>query len=166
MQVLGAGECGLPLALRLLDAGLPVTLVTDRSAEAVLSGSVTPTIRQPVGALPSGTPILGGADVVCRLDPGGAQGANNAVHCAFGYSDAILRNPDGPFDRDWMRATAEPWLSEIAYPAARWTMAVLDPPPSLRELMFSGEHDPALAAAFAETFVRPSSRSDLPQPTS
>lgn len=43
IQVVGAGECGLPLALRLQRAGREVTLVTDRDAAAVLAGSVTST---------------------------------------------------------------------------------------------------------------------------
>ncbi|WP_280440369.1 2-dehydropantoate 2-reductase N-terminal domain-containing protein [Nocardia cyriacigeorgica] len=43
IQVVGAGECGLPLALRLQRGGQDVTLVTDKDAEAVLAGSVTST---------------------------------------------------------------------------------------------------------------------------
>lgn len=43
IQVIGAGECGLPLAHRLLGGGRSVTLVTDRDAEAVLAGTVTST---------------------------------------------------------------------------------------------------------------------------
>ncbi|MGX1778297.1 styrene monooxygenase/indole monooxygenase family protein [Nocardia brasiliensis] len=41
VQVVGAGECGLPLAHQLLQRGWPVTLVTDRSAGSLLTGSVT-----------------------------------------------------------------------------------------------------------------------------
>jgi hypothetical protein len=126
---------------------------------ATLVGAVTPTMRQPVGTLPSGAPVLGGGDVVCRMDPGGAQGANNAVHCAFHYSAAILGNPDGPYDRAWMNSTTQPWLTDIAHPAARWTMAMLAPPPEMQALMQAAQHDAALANALADTFARPANMS-------
>ncbi|MGF6888786.1 hypothetical protein ABIA39_008079 [Nocardia sp. GAS34] len=130
-------------------------------AGATLAGGVTPAVREPVGVLPSGAAVLGGADVVCRMDPGGAQGANNAVHCGFRYAEAILATPEGPFDREWMRATAQPWLTEIAHPAAEWTISMLDPSPRMQELLLTAAQNPALAAAFAETFVHPATMSDL-----
>jgi hypothetical protein len=130
-------------------------------AGATLAGGVTPVVRQPVGTLPSGAAVLGGADVVCRMDPGGAQGANSAVHCGFRYADAILAGTEGPFDQEWMRTTAEPWLTEVAHPAAAWTMAMLDPTPHMQELLLTAGQHPALAAAFAETFVHPATMSDL-----
>ena len=129
-------------------------------AGASLAGAVAPVMRLPVGLLPSGTPILGGGDVVCRMDPGGAQGANNAVHCAVTYSDAILRHTGG-FDRAWMAATAAPWLTEIAHPAARWTMTMLDPPPPVQDLMLTAEHDSRLADRFADIFCRPADMNTL-----
>ncbi|GAA5079909.1 styrene monooxygenase/indole monooxygenase family protein [Nocardia iowensis] len=122
---------------------------------ATLVGAVLPRMRKPVGTLPSGVPLLGGGDVVCRMDPGGAQGANNAVHCAFAYSEAILSNATSGYDRTWMAQAAQPWLTNVATPAARWTMAVLDPPPSVQALMQAAQSDVALADAFAETFARP-----------
>ncbi|MBF6180688.1 styrene monooxygenase/indole monooxygenase family protein [Nocardia otitidiscaviarum] len=153
-------------ARELLDSHLPPAIsarfrvgeLTD--AGATLIGGVTPVMRQPIGTLPSGRPILGGADVVCRMDPGGAQGANNAVHCGTHYGRAILDNPWGPFDRDWMAAVAEPWLTDIAHPAARWTLTLLDPPESLGRLMLAASRDSSIADAFAETFVHPAG-SDL-----
>lgn len=151
----------LPLATQLLQRYLPAALADRyRNAEltdggATLVGAVPPTVREPIGTLPSGTLVLGGGDVVCRMDPGGAQGANSAAHCAAQYSAAILGNPTGPFDRTWMTSAARPWLTAIAHAAARWTMAVLDPPPALRELMIAAQYDTVLADAFAETFVRP-----------
>ncbi|MFI7665876.1 styrene monooxygenase/indole monooxygenase family protein [Nocardia sp. NPDC049526] len=151
----------LPRAAQLLQRYLPAALADRyRNAEltdggATLVGAVPPTMREPIGTLPSGTLVLGGGDVVCRMDPGGAQGANSAAHCAALYSAAILGNPTGPFDRAWMTSAAQPWLTGIAHAAARWTMAVLDPPPAVRELMLAAQENTALADAFAETFVRP-----------
>ncbi|WP_280336874.1 styrene monooxygenase/indole monooxygenase family protein [Nocardia wallacei] len=165
----GVGDPGerLRLARRLLDRYLPPALADRyRDAEltdagATLVGAVTPVVRRPVGTLPSGAAVLGGGDVVCRMDPGGAQGANSAVHCGFRYGEAILRHGDGPFDRDWMNAAAEPWLTEIAYPAARWTTTVLDPPAPMQDLMLAAAHDSRLADIFADTFARPANLTTL-----
>ncbi|GEM29018.1 alanine-phosphoribitol ligase [Nocardia neocaledoniensis NBRC 108232] len=154
-------------AVRLLGETLPADLADRyRAAEltdggAVAVGGVTPTVRRPVGVLPSGQPILGGGDVVCRMDPGGAQGANNAAHCAADYASAILAGPAGPFDRTWMEAAAAPWLTGTAHPAARWTDAVLAPPAELQQLLMAAQGDPALANAFADTFARPADLSRL-----
>lgn len=120
-----------------------------------LEGAVTAAMRQPVATLPSGAAVLGGADVVCRMDPAGAQGANSAVACAFHYADAIAGRGAGPFDEHWMHATARGWLDDTAHPAARWTKTLLDQPPALGELLVAGAEDPALARTFAATFVKP-----------
>ncbi|WP_280401025.1 styrene monooxygenase/indole monooxygenase family protein [Nocardia carnea] len=154
-------------AVRLLESVLPADLA-DRYRDAELTdggaataGAVTPAVRRPVGTLPSGRPVLGGGDVVCRMDPGGAQGANNAAHCAAAYATAILARPDGPFDRAWMSSAAQPWLTGVAHPAARWTAAILAPPAELQQLMAAAQGDPALANAFADTFARPADMARL-----
>jgi hypothetical protein len=165
----GVGDPGerLRLARWLLDRFLPPALADRyRDAEltdagATLVGGVTPVMRRPVGTLPSGAAVLGGGDVVCRMDPGGAQGANSAVHCGFRYGEAILRHTAGPFDRDWMTAAAEPWLTDTAYPAARWTATVLDPPGPMQELMLAAADDSRLADVFADTFARPANLTEL-----
>ncbi|MFG1792754.1 styrene monooxygenase/indole monooxygenase family protein [Nocardia sp. NPDC049149] len=163
---LSAGE-RLGHAMRLLAAHLPPgTAERYATAEltdsgATLVGAVTPSMRRPIGSLPSGRPILGGGDVVCRMDPGGAQGANNAAHCAAHYAAAILGHRGGPFDRPWMDAVAAQWLTDIAHPAARWTEALLDPPPPLQQLVVAAQQDPVLANTFADTFARPAAMADL-----
>lgn len=153
-------------ARRLLESVLPADLA-DRyrraeptDAGATVTGAVTPVVRMPVGVLPSGRPVLGGGDVVCRMDPGGAQGANSAAHCAAAYAAAILARPEGPFDRTWMVSAAQPWLSGTAHPAARWTATVLAPPPELQRIMQAAQDDPVLANAFADTFACPA---DMPR---
>ncbi|NEW52057.1 FAD-binding oxidoreductase [Nocardia cyriacigeorgica] len=154
-------------ARELLDRYLPPALAARfRDAEltdagATLVGAITPVQRDPVGILPSGRPVLGGGDVVCRMDPGGAQGANNAAHCAAYFAQAVADTPDGPFDAAWMAAAAKPWLTDIARPAAVWTMTLLDPPPVMQRLMDAAQHYPELADAFAETFIVPANMSQL-----
>lgn len=154
-------------ARQLLDAHLPAQIAQRyRRAEptdagATLVGAVTPAMRRPVGTLPSGRPVLGGGDVVCRMDPGGAQGANNAVHCAIRYGEAILHDPNGPYNRAWMEWAAAPWLTAVAHPAARWTATVLDPPPAMQQMMLAAQHDTTLGDAFADTFARPANLARL-----
>lgn len=147
--------------VRLLGSQLPADLA-DRYREAeltdagaTLTGAVRPMVRRPVAMLPSGRAVLGGGDVVCRMDPAGAQGANSAAHCGDAYATAILARPAGPFDRSWMESVATPWLTGTAHPAARWTAAVLDPSAEMRQLMLAAQDDPVLADAFADSFARP-----------
>ncbi|WP_227980263.1 styrene monooxygenase/indole monooxygenase family protein [Nocardia spumae] len=151
----------LKLATELLESHCPPALarrfhgVELTDGGGTLVGAVIPAMRRPVGFLPSGTAVLGGGDVVCRMDPSGAQGANSAVHCGFHYAEAILNHSGGPFGSAWMRATGERWLEETAHPAARWTLTMLSAAPELDELMRAGEHDPAVARSFAAGFARP-----------
>lgn len=153
--------------LTLLERHLPPALAYRfRNAEltdagGTLVGGVTPRMRRPVGTSPSGALLLGGGDMVCRMDPPGSQGVNSAVYCGFHYSAAILRNPDGPFDRSWMEETASEWLTEAAYPAARWTGAMLEPPREIQDLIPAAQQDSRLADMLAETFARPASISSL-----
>ncbi|TLF81066.1 styrene monooxygenase/indole monooxygenase family protein [Nocardia cyriacigeorgica] len=157
----------LRLTREILDRHLPPALAARfRDAEltdagATIAGAVTPVVRHPVGTLPSGRAVLGGGDVVCRMDPGGAQGANSAAQCAAYYAAAVLDSPDRGFDATWMAAAAKPWITDIARPAALWTMTLLDPPPALQRLMDAAQQDRTRADAFAETFIVPANMSQL-----
>ncbi|WP_280442729.1 styrene monooxygenase/indole monooxygenase family protein [Nocardia brasiliensis] len=121
---------------------------------ATLVGGVTPTMRKPIGSLPSGKAILGGGDAVCRMDPAGVQGANSAAQCAAHYADAVLSHRGRRFGKPWMIEAAMPWLTGIAYPAARWTATLLDPASPLQDLFVAAQHDPELANECAETFAQ------------
>ncbi|WP_280236234.1 styrene monooxygenase/indole monooxygenase family protein [Nocardia cyriacigeorgica] len=157
----------LRVAREILARHLPPALAARfRDAEptdagATLVGAITPVLREPVGTMPSGLPVLGGGDVVCRMDPGGAQGANSAAQCAAYYAAAVLDDPDRSFDAPWMAAAAKPWLTDIARPAALWTMTLLDPPAALQKLMDAAAYDSTLADAFAETFIVPANMPQL-----
>lgn len=48
--------------------------------QAWVKGTITPTVRHPVGRLPSGAVVMGIGDVVLLHDPITGQGANNAIH--------------------------------------------------------------------------------------
>ncbi|MGX7826550.1 styrene monooxygenase/indole monooxygenase family protein [Actinokineospora sp. 24-640] len=132
-----------------------------RCADAILTddrgwatGSVTPVVREPVGVLPSGRPVLGMGDSVVLNDPVTGQGANNAVKAAMTYLRAILDREDQPFDVPWMRATfAEHW--EVAKHSTRFTNTMLAPPPHVVEIMAAGARHPEVADRVATGFDRP-----------
>jgi flavin reductase (DIM6/NTAB) family NADH-FMN oxidoreductase RutF len=106
-------------AVRFADA----TLVDDGS---VLHGRISPAVRRPVGTLPSGTPVLGMADVVVLNDPLTSQGSNNALKSASFYLEAITAH-DGPFDAGWMQRTFDNFWRGWAQWATEWTNSWLRP---------------------------------------
>ncbi len=121
----------------------------------VLSGRIRPTVRRPVGKLPSGSLILGIADVVVLNDPLTGQGANNAAKAAADYLECILNHEDRPFDRAFMEATFERcW--EYIQASTVWTNALLAPlPQHVLEVFVAAEHSPSIASRFVNGFDNP-----------
>lgn len=120
-----------------------------------LVGAVTPVVRQPVVTLPSGRTVVGMGDTVCRMDPLGAQGANTAVRCAFGFGLAIVQRGHRPFDQEWMSSVADDCWTKHAYPALGWTDLLLDPSPPLEELLVAAEQDSRVGNALVSGFAYP-----------
>ncbi|MFN3293692.1 MAG: styrene monooxygenase/indole monooxygenase family protein [Gemmobacter sp.] len=121
----------------------------------ILSGRFAPTIRHPVGTLPSGRKVLGLGDAVCLNDPITGQGSNNASKAAAIYLDAILAHGDRPYDAAFMQATFERFW-DYAQWVVRWTnMLLLPPPPFVLEIMGTACAAPALAHRMANAFDDP-----------
>lgn len=121
----------------------------------ILAGAFAPTVRKPVGRLPSGAIVLGMADAVCLNDPITGQGSNNASKCAKAYIDAILAHGDRPFDEAFMVATFEAYWSYAQF-VVGWTNALLmPPPPHVLNLMGSAQVYPELAKRIANGFNNP-----------
>ncbi|MCT2583723.1 styrene monooxygenase/indole monooxygenase family protein [Actinophytocola gossypii] len=146
--------------LELMRTYVPWEYERSRNAEltdqgGALVGGYTPVVRRPVGELPSGTTVLGMADVVVANDPITGQGSNNASHCAALYLEAILAHGERPFDRAWMEATfAKYW--EYAQHVTQWTNAMLQPPPPhVLEIIGAAGQIPAVARRFANGFSDP-----------
>ena len=132
-------------AARLADA----TLVDDGS---VLRGRITPAVRRPVGALPSGAPVLGMADVVVLNDPLTSQGSNNAIKSASFYLEAIAAH-EGAFDAGWMQRTFDNFWRGWAQWATEWTNSWLRPAtPHQRSVVDAAARHPAIAAQVAAGF--------------
>jgi hypothetical protein len=121
----------------------------------VLVGRFPPTVRKPVGALPSGALALGMADAVVLNDPITGQGSNNASKAAAAYLASIREKPDGPFDRAFMEATFENYWNYAQYVTA-WTNALLGPPPEhVLKLLMAGNQSPEVAHRFVNGFDNP-----------
>ncbi|RDI75422.1 hypothetical protein Gocc_1220 [Gaiella occulta] len=124
-------------------------------ANGILAGRFAPTVRKPVGVLPSGRPVLGMADAVLLNDPITGQGSNNASKGAAVYLRRILERGDGPFDAPWMQETFEQ-LWAYAGKVVGWTNALLlPPPPHVLNVLGAAGQFPAVAHRFANGFDNP-----------
>lgn len=124
-------------------------------AHGTLQGRFPPTVRYPIGRLPSGGAVLGMADVVVANDPIVGQGSNNASKCAAIYLSSILEQGDRPFDEEFMQRTFDAFWDDVQY-STTWSNAMLQPPPphALQLLGAGGEHQ-ELADRFANGFNNP-----------
>jgi len=124
-------------------------------ANGILAGRFAPTVRKPVGWLPSGRPVLGMADAVLLNDPITGQGSNNASKGAAVYLQRILDRGEGPFDAVWMQETFEQ-LWAYAEKVVGWTNALLlPPPPHVLNVLGAAGQFPAVANRFANGFDNP-----------
>ncbi|WAL63147.1 FAD-binding oxidoreductase [Amycolatopsis cynarae] len=132
--------------------------LTDR--RGVLSGGYPPVVRRPVGELPSGTFVLGMADVVVANDPVTGQGANNATKCAQSYLDSILAHGDRPFDREWMHGTFERYWNYAQHVTRLTNTMLLPPSESVMRILQTAQTNEAVANRFAHGFNDPASMQD------
>jgi hypothetical protein len=144
----------------ILDTFLPWEADRNRNVEltdanGILSGSFAPTVRKPVGRLPSGKIVLGLADAVCLNDPITGQGSNNASKAAKICMDAIIAHGDRPFDEKFMQATFDQYWDYAQF-VTGWTNALLQPPPPhVLNIMGSAQAFPVLAKRIANGFDNP-----------
>ncbi|QIK06587.1 FAD-binding oxidoreductase [Streptomyces sp. ID38640] len=151
----------LATTLELMEKFLPweyarATKVELTDANGTLAGRYAPTVRNPVGRLPSGGLVLGVADVVVANDPITGQGSNSASKCAASYLASIVERGDRPFDEDWMRTAFERYWTTAQH-VTKWTNAMLAPPPEhiLNLIGAAGQLQP-VADRFANGFNDPS----------
>lgn len=132
------------------------TKVELTDANGTLAGRYAPTVRHPIGRLPSGGLVLGVADVVVANDPITGQGSNSASKCAASYLASIVEHGDRPFDADWMQTAFDRYW-QTARHVTKWTNAMLAPPPEhvLNLIGAAGQLQP-VADRFANGFNDPS----------
>lgn len=150
----------LATSKRILETFLPWEADRCRNVEltddnGILAGRFPPTIRHPVGTLPSGRHVLGLGDAVCLNDPITGQGSNNASKAAAVYLKRILDHGDRPFDATWMQGTFDTFW-DYAQWVVTWTnMLLLPPPPFILEIMGTAGAVPSLAHRMANGFDDP-----------
>ncbi|MEW1657784.1 MULTISPECIES: styrene monooxygenase/indole monooxygenase family protein [unclassified Streptomyces] len=150
----------LAITLDLLKTFLPweyarSTQVELTDANGTLAGRYPPTVRNPIGRLPSGGLVLGVADVVVANDPITGQGSNSASKCAASYLASIVERGDQPFDAEWMQGTFDRYW-QTAQHVTKWTNAMLAPPPEhVLNLIGAGGQLQPVADRFANAFNNP-----------
>jgi hypothetical protein len=92
-----------------------------------LIGGVTPTVRRPVGRLPSGRIVTPLGDTAMALDPIGGQGANNGNKMARNLVESIIARQDRPFDEAWMTETFERFYRETGSITYTFNNLLLEP---------------------------------------
>lgn len=121
----------------------------------VLTGRFPPTVRKPIGKLPSGALALGMADAVVLNDPITGQGSNTASKCAKVYMERIIERGNRPFDAAWMQQTFDSFW-DYAQWVVSWTNSLLGPPPpQVLQLMGAASQIPPLASKIANGFNNP-----------
>jgi Styrene monooxygenase A putative substrate binding domain len=124
-------------------------------SRATLIGRYAPIVRRPVAHMPSGSMVLGMADVVVANDPITGQGSNNAARFADAYLKAIIEHGDRPFDQAFMQAAFDAAWKRVETCTA-WTNAMLAPPAPhvLNAIGAAGVHQ-QVADRFANGFSDP-----------
>jgi hypothetical protein len=135
-----------------------------------LVGKVTPTVRRPVGRLPSGRVVTCVGDTAMVFDPIGGQGANNGTRMAKHLVESVGARGDRPFDADWMTDTFERFYAGHGGAAYTFNNLLLEPITDAgKELLIAqygsdGLRDDArqaIADAFSANFVDPTSLTPL-----
>ena len=91
-----------------------------------LVGQVAPTVRKPVGRLPSGAIVTFVGDAGMSFDPIGAQGANNGNKMARHLTKAIVERGLAAFDAQWIEETFEQFYHDHGEPAFRFNNLLLE----------------------------------------
>ena len=121
----------------------------------ILAGQLTPTVRKPVGQLPSGALVLGMADAVVLNDPIAGQGSNSAAKSARTYLNRILENGDKPFDHAWMQQTFDCFWDYAQWSTGFTNGFLMPPPPHVIKILGAAQTSPRIGRAFANGFNDP-----------
>jgi 2-polyprenyl-6-methoxyphenol hydroxylase-like FAD-dependent oxidoreductase len=132
--------------------------------DGFLVGAVTPTVRAPVGRLPSGRAVMPLGDTAIAMDPIGGQGANLGNKLARHLVAAVAAAPDAAFDANWMTATFETFWADHGAATVRFNNALLEPPTSAGRILMISQYGSdgtgdspcqLVADAITENFVDP-----------
>jgi 2-polyprenyl-6-methoxyphenol hydroxylase-like FAD-dependent oxidoreductase len=128
--------------------------LTDPMAWA--KGTLTPTIRRPVGRLKSGRVVMGLGDTVVLNDPIAGQGSNHAAKTTHLAIQRIVERGDRPFDANWMDALFEEYWEKESKGITNFSNLLLEPiTEPAREILGAASQNPALAEWFVANFNEP-----------
>ena len=103
-----------------------------------LTGAIAPTVRKPVGVLPSGRIVTALGDTAISYDPIAAQGANSGVKQARHLVESIAARGERAFDAQWMTSTFDAFWNEHAVHACAFNNMFLEPiPDAAKELLIA-----------------------------
>jgi len=142
-QGLTSGEQVLAVAKEIVKEFCPWDYEWIKNAELSdplgwLVGKFPPTVRKPVGVLPSGRLVTGVGDTLMALDPIVAQGANNGNKMVRNLAECVAAHGDKPFDAEWMTNTFERFYARHGHAAYTFSNMSLKPPsPAMRDLFFA-----------------------------
>jgi len=109
-------------------------------ADGWLTGSVTPTVRAPVGRLPSGRVVMPLGDTAISMDPIGGQGANLGNKLARHLVEAIAAAPDRSFDAAWMTDTFEAFWADHGKATVAFNNVLLEPMTAAGKLLMVSQY--------------------------
>ncbi len=127
-------------------------------------GAVLPSVRSPVGRLPSGRVVMPLGDTAISMDPIGGQGANLGNKYARCLVEAIAAHPDATFDATWMEALFEHFWADHGARTVQFNNILLEPMTAAGKLLLiaqygtNGVGDTAqqrIADAIVENFTDP-----------
>jgi 2-polyprenyl-6-methoxyphenol hydroxylase-like FAD-dependent oxidoreductase len=105
-----------------------------------LVGSVTPTVRAPVGRLPSGRVVMPLGDTAISLDPIAGQGANLGNKLARHVVAAIGAHGDAAFDAAWMTRTFEAFWADQGAVTVQFNNVFLEPMSAAGKLLLIAQY--------------------------
>lgn len=123
----------------------------------ILRGRITPTIRKPIGKLPSGALVFGLADAIALNDPLTGQGSNNASKCAKINLDSILERGGKPFDAEWMQQTFDVFWDYARWPTQYTNQVLVPPQPHILDIFKAAGRNPQIGYLMANSFNDPKS---------
>jgi 2-polyprenyl-6-methoxyphenol hydroxylase-like FAD-dependent oxidoreductase len=101
-------------------------------------GKFAPTVRKPVGRLPSGRLVAAVGDTAMALDPIFGQGANNGNKMVRNLVECVVAHGDKAFDAQWMTDTFELFWARHGYAGYTLNHSMLEPPSAAaRDLLFA-----------------------------
>ncbi len=155
------GEEGLEILRRVVSDIAPWELDHIRDARVIDANSwrqvrITPTVREPIGVLPSGRLVMGIGDTLVLNDPIAGQGANCAAKAAHLVTQQIVDHGAKPFHAVWMHDVFEEfWETEAKYITAFSNMFLEPVTASAKEVLLAGTKVPEIAEEFFDNFNDP-----------